>query len=109
MTIRLCPIATVNAPLERVWGLLSNPEGYATWWDARTRSITPPGLALPGQRIEAESRALGRRWEVAITVEAVDEPGHTLRLTTRLPLRIMVYNFITCTALDPSTCRISFG
>jgi len=109
MTTSLCPIATVNAPLERLWGLLSDPAGYALWWDARTRSIIPPGPARPGQRVQADSRALGRRWDVTVTVEAVDEARHNLRLTTRLPLGITVYNSITCTPLGPTACRISFG
>jgi uncharacterized protein YndB with AHSA1/START domain len=109
MTTSLCPIATVNAALERTWNLLVNPESYALWWDARTRAIIPPGPARPGQRIQAESGAFGRRWDVTITVEAVDEARHNLRLTTRLPLGITVYNSITCTLLDPASCRISFG
>ena len=45
MAINVCPIAVVNAPLERTWRLLSEPEQYATWWDARTLSIEPPGAA----------------------------------------------------------------
>ena len=109
MTASLCPIASVNAPLERAWGLLVRPEGYAAWWDARTRSITPPGPVRPGQCIQAESRALGRRWDLTITVEAVDETAHNLRLITRLPLGIAVYNSITCSEQGPTTCRISFG
>ncbi len=109
MTTRLCPIATVHAPLEETWDLLVNPESYALWWDARTRSVIPSGRAHHAQRIEAESRALGSSWEIAITVDEVDEARHNLRLTTRLPLGITVYNSITCTALGPADCRVSFG
>jgi hypothetical protein len=59
--------------------------------------------------VEADTPALGRRWDIAVTVEAVDEAAHNIRLTTRLPLGITVYNSITCTALDQSSCRIGFG
>jgi uncharacterized protein YndB with AHSA1/START domain len=109
MTTSLCPIATVNAPVERAWSLLADPAGYAAWWDAHTRAVLPPGPARPGQRVEADSRALGRSWDVTVIVQAVDEARHNLKLTTRLPLGITVYNSITCTPLDPSTCRVSFG
>jgi len=109
MTTSVCPIATVRAPAERAWSFLADPSRYAMWWDAHNRSIIPAGPAQPGQRVEADTRALGKRWVVTITVEAVDEAQGAIRLTTRLPLGITVFNAITCTALDPATCRISFG
>jgi hypothetical protein len=59
--------------------------------------------------VEADSQAFGRRWDVTITVEAVDEAKGAIRLTTKLPLGITVFNSITCAPLDPATCRISFG
>ncbi len=109
MSTSLCPIATVDASVEHVWSLLSDPSAYALWWDARTREVVPPGPARPGQRVLADSRALGRRWDVTVTVEAVDAQRHQIRLTTRLPLGITVFNTITCTPLDPASCRLSFG
>jgi uncharacterized protein YndB with AHSA1/START domain len=51
MTISVCPIVTIHAPLERVWGFLSEPANYALWWDAQTRSIHPEGHAQAGQKI----------------------------------------------------------
>jgi hypothetical protein len=109
MTTSLCPIAIVNAPAERVWSLLADPSRYALWWDASTRSITPPGPAQRGQRVEVDSRAIGRRWNLTVTVEEVDAIRGAIRLTTKLPLGITVFNSIPCTALDPATCRITFG
>ena len=109
MAVKICPIATVNAPIEQVWGLLSEPGSYALWWDAQTRAILPPGPAHAGQAIRARSRALGRWWDVAITVNAVDAAKHMLDLTTRLPFGITVYNHLTCLALEGGTTRLSFG
>ena len=109
MSFNTCPIATVNAPAERVWGLLSDPASYAQWWDAQTRSIAPEGPARPGQRIEAQAAGLGRRWDVHITVEAVDASAHRLALTTRLPLGITVRNHISVVALGAAACRVTFG
>ena len=45
MAVNVCPIATVNAPVETVWRLLPNPSAYALWWEAETRSIVPAGPA----------------------------------------------------------------
>src|SRR6185295_12977265 len=104
-----CPIATVDAPIERVWELLANPGNYALWWDAETRSIEPPGPAQSGQRISARTRALGKDWPVHVLVERVDPDKRQLELTTQLPFGITVHNHIGCTALDASRCRLSFG
>jgi len=80
-----CPIATVHAPAERVWDLLSQPENYDQWWDARIRLTTPECSAPPGQRIEARTTALGRKWSFEITVDRVDHAQLVINFTTRFP------------------------
>jgi uncharacterized protein YndB with AHSA1/START domain len=110
MSLNACPIATVDAPVERVWSLLADPHQYSLWWDAQTLSIEPDGPAQPGQVIHAQSRALGRWWDVITSrVERVDPGSHQINLTTSLPLGITVHNTITCVALNPNSCRLSFG
>lgn len=109
MSVSVCPIETVNASVERVWRLLSEPASYALWWDAETHSIVPEGPARKGQRIYAQSKALGKRWDVHIDVEGVDEDGRQIDLTTRLPLGITVRNHISCFPLDSATSRVTFG
>jgi ligand-binding SRPBCC domain-containing protein len=109
MSISACPITSIDAPLERVWAFLSEPENYALWWDAETRTITPGGHAAPGQVIDARTSGLGFRWKVRLTVNGIDEARHTLDLTTSLPLGITVYNHITCAPLDTGGVRVAFG
>ncbi len=109
MSFNTCPIATVEAPIEQAWQLLANPEQYARWWDAQTRSITPEGAAQPGQRIVAQTPAFGRWWAVDIGVQAVAPEKHQLDLQTRLPWGITVYNHIVCTPLDVRRTQVSFG
>ena len=109
MAFSTCPIAAVGAPAERVWDLLSQPTNYAQWWNAQTRAITPAGSAQPGQRIEAQTTALGRQWNVNITIERIDRARREIDLTTRLPFGITVHNHIRCVPLDAATCRVSFG
>jgi ligand-binding SRPBCC domain-containing protein len=105
----ICPIASVNAPVEQVWALLSEPGNYVLWWDAQTRSIEPKGAAQPGQKIQAQSRAIGKGWDVTITVEKVDSSKRQIDLTTSLPLGITVHNHIVCAPLDGVTCLVTFG
>ena len=109
MSLRVCPIAPVLAPVERVWSFLSSPANFALWWDGETRSIEPEGDAQPGQRIHARSTAFGIPWNVDLLVERVDHARHTLDVMTSLPLGIIIFNHIACTRLDPSSSQISFG
>ena len=109
MSLRVCPIAPVYAPTERVWSFLSTPANIALWWDGKTRSIEPQGEAQVGQRIRAQTVALGIPWNVDVLVERVDHAGHTLDVMTTLPLGIIIFNHIALTRLDPSSCQLSFG
>jgi hypothetical protein len=109
MSLSTCPIATIDAPAERVWQLLANPVRYADWWDAQTRSIIPEGPAHPGQQIFAQTIALGRQWDIHISVQAVTPEKRQLDLLTRLPLGITVFNHISCAPLDEHHTRVSFG
>jgi hypothetical protein len=109
MSLNTCPIATVDAPAERVWRLLADPVRYADWWDAETRSIVPEGPAHAGQQITAQTVALGKRWDVQISVQAVEPEKRQLDLLTRLPFGITVYNHIACATLDAQHTRVSFG
>jgi len=109
MSFSTCPITTIEAPIDQVWRLLADPALYAQWWDAQNRSISPAGPAHPGQQVFARTVALGRWWDVQITVEAVTPERHELHLLTRLPLGITVRNHITCTPLDGERTRVGFG
>jgi len=109
MSISVCPLATIRAPVERVWSFLSEPANYSLWWDAQTCSIVPEGPATPGQKIFAKTAALGKYWNVTVTVVDVDNEKRQIHLTTVLPWGITVNNHITCLPLDPTHCRISFG
>src|SRR5258707_15157775 len=109
MSLSVCPIAIVEAPVEEVWAFLAEPANYALWWEAQTRSITPEGHARAGQKIFAQLSGLGMHWDMQVIVQGVDESGHLLHLKTMLPFGITVYNHITCTALPNSTTQVSFG
>ncbi len=109
MTISTCPIAVVNASVERVWTFLSEPANYALWWDAHTRAIVPEGRAHAGQKIYAQTFALGKQWDVKVIVQGLDESKHQIHLTTYLPFGITGYHHITCTTITNTTTQVSFG
>ena len=109
MTVSVCPITTINAPVERVWAFLSEPANYALWWDAQTRSITPESHAQAGQKIYAQTKSFGKWWDVNIAVEMVDDAKHQLQLKTMLPFGITVHNHIICAPLDSANSRVTFG
>ena len=105
MRISTCPIAVINAPIERVWELLGEPANYDSWWEARTRSIVPEGRAHAGQRVHATAGG----FSIVLTVEGVDESTHQIDLTSKFPFGITGFNHLTCTALANSTTQVSFG
>ncbi len=109
MSIRVCPIATINAPVNKVWSFLSEPANYALWWNAQTLSIIPEGHAQAGQKIHAQTVELGMKWNVNLIIEMINEARHQIDLITRLPFGITVYNHITCIPIDNKSCRVSFG
>ena len=109
MSLSTCPIATIDAPIERVWRLLFEPVRYDEWWDAQTVSIIPEGPAQPGQQIFAQTVALGTRWDVHVTVQAVMPEKQQITLRTRLPLGITVHNHASCVSIDDQHTRVSFG
>jgi hypothetical protein len=109
MPVSVCPAAVVAAPVEVVWSLLMRPEAYGEWWDAHIEQVAPPGPAAPGQVITAWSKALGKKWDVSLTFELVDQSKHQLRFRSSFPLGIGIQNQISCAPVGASSCRVQFG
>ena len=105
MSVSVCPVDVVDAPMETVWAFLSQPANYDLWWDAQTRAIVPEGPAHPGQKIYARASGL----KITVTVRGSDDSGHRLHLTTKFPFGITVENHIACTPLENGSCQVSFG
>src|SRR5205809_1078891 len=75
LIVNVCPVATSSAPPERIWSVVTMPERFEEWVDARFVSAEPPGPAQPGQVIRMSAPELGRQWPVRIEVGDMD-PGH---------------------------------
>lgn len=109
MAVSVCPIATVAAPAEVVWAVLTAPEEYGAWWRARTERVEPPGAAVPGQRVRASVRWLGMRLPVTVDVLARDDTVRALDLRTALPFGLVVRNHLVVAPLDAHSSRLTFG
>lgn len=110
MTQSVCPAATIAAPLDTVWALITNAAVYDSWWDATADRIVPEGPAVPGQVVYAHASLLGIiHPTVTVTVERVDAEKHRIDLTTRLPLGITAHNHLACAAVAQDTTWLQFG
>jgi hypothetical protein len=109
MAVSVCPIGTVAASADTVWSFLAEPERLDLWWDAHVERVDPPGPMAAGQRIDASTRALGRRFRVWFSVDAVDATSRRLQLTAHLPLSIVDHATLSVTPIDATASRLSFG
>ena len=76
MSMSVCPVATIAAPVERVWAMLVEPARYGFWADGTVDWIEPPGPAEPGQIVKVSAPALGKRWQVTLAIDRVDVARH---------------------------------
>jgi hypothetical protein len=109
MALNVCPGDTVHAPIERVWELLMQPAEYGRFWDLMVERVEPEGPAAVGQRLVGWSRALCRRWRVALDIQEVDAERHHILFRTALPFGVVGSNRIACTPIDGRSCMVRYG
>lgn len=105
----VCPAAVVDAPADRVWELVSRPDGLALWVDANLQSATPTGPARPRQRMTFTARAMGRGFPIIMTVSEADPERYRLGLAIDLPFGVRNDEVITITTTSPRSCVVRFG
>jgi uncharacterized protein YndB with AHSA1/START domain len=109
MILNVCPSGVASAPPQRVWEVLTTPQRFGEWMDAKVLTIHPPGAAQAGQRIELVAPSFGRRWPVSIDVEAVDPQHRWLELTARTPFGVVNHERVTLTEVDSGHTLIRFN
>jgi hypothetical protein len=105
--ITVCPTTVAEAPADVVWRLLE-PAHLDEWWDAKTRSITPPGNMAVGQRVEARTGPLSV-FKIAAAITEVDPAAHRVRIVVTMPFGVTNDETVTLTPLAPDRCRITFS
>jgi uncharacterized protein YndB with AHSA1/START domain len=104
----VCPAATIAAPADVVWRLLTEPKTYDTWADARVERVNPPGVAQPGQVVQMSSGALGLRFKVRFDVERVDGASHDLEFRAQFPFGIRMHEHISVRPVGGGS-RVQYG
>ena len=106
MSISVCPAAVVQAPPEKVWGLLGEPARLQGWAAARLLRADPPGPVSAGQTILMRARSVGWRrrllrpldFDISFRILRVDPDRRWLEVDVEFPLGIVNHERIT---LDP--------
>jgi hypothetical protein len=107
--VSVCPMAVVEAPVERVWDLVTSPEEFGSWADAMLVRAEPPGRARAGQRLRLVTSALGHAFRVEMSVLEVDAGQRRLRLLIRLPLGLVNDETITMSPAGEYWTIVRFG
>jgi hypothetical protein len=103
-----CPTALVNAPIGRVWRLLTEPAGWGAFFDMRLIRIDPPGTAATGQLIQGESGPRLLHLRVTIEFTEINLAERKLGMHVRLPLGITVRENLSCSAVSETQCRVNY-
>jgi hypothetical protein len=101
-------MTVVEAPVEHVWDLLTNPEEFNTWTDAKLVGAEPPGRARAGQRLRFVT-ALGRAFRVDMAVLEVDAERRRLHLLIHLPFGLVNDETITIAPAGEDRAIVRFG
>ena len=109
MEYRACPTAVIEAPIDRVWTLLTNPAGWGDFFDLRITKVDPAGMAIVGQRVEAESGPRLLHIKLNIEFKEIDASNFGINMIVNLPLGIKVREELRCIPLGLDRCRVTYG
>ena len=102
-----CPTAVVNAPVDVVWRLLTEPAGWSNFYDVQITKVVPPGPAVVGQKIYGTSGPWPLRFRVQFEFFKIDPANHVLGFTVQLPFGISVREDMDCVPLNSTQCRVN--
>ena len=102
-----CPTAVVNAPVDVVWRLLTEPAGWGNFYDVEITKVVPPGPAVVGQKIYGTSGPWPLRFRVQFEFFKIDPANHVLGFTVQLPFGISVREDMDCVPLNSTQCRVN--
>src|SRR5215469_5271563 len=102
-----CPTAVVNAPVDVVWRLLTEPAGWGDFYDVRITDVVPPGPAVVGQKIYGQTGCY-LRFRLQFEFLKIEPTCHVLVFAVQLPFGISVREDMDCVPLNLTQCRVSY-
>jgi hypothetical protein len=108
MTYSSCPTAVVNAPVEIVWRLMTEPARWGEFFDVRITEVDPPGPAIVGQKFYGESGPPVLRLRLTFEYIKIDPVRHALELNVQLPFGVFVREELDCIPLSITQCRFNY-
>ena len=108
-TLSVCPSAVIDAPVDRVWDLMTRPEGFDLWTDATLVSAEPDGHAAAGQELHLVTKALGWSFAVRISVREVDPERHRVGFLVALPFGVVNDQVMTLAEAGEGRTLVRFG
>jgi hypothetical protein len=109
MGLNVCPAAIVAAPVEKIWALLTDSQCLGAWADVEIDHVDPPGPVIPGQMIYLISKEFGYKWHLTFKIAMIDHEKHQLHMHVTLPLGMHLEEYLSCTPIDATSCRVQYG
>ncbi len=109
MSLYVCPAAVIAAPCATVWDVLKELPSDAGWLGVSVQCAEPPGPLQHGQTIVLSGSGLGRRWDITLAIDAVDEENGFLDMRVLLPLGMVNHEHMTLAPVLGGECRVTFG
>ncbi len=109
MIVNVCPAALSSSPPEKIWSVLTHPERFGEWQDARFVSVEPEGPVRAGQVINLAALSLGREWPVRIDVRDLDPQHRWIDLLVHLPFGIDNHEHVTLTETREGGTLVRFN
>lgn len=104
----VCPTALVEASVDVVWSLLTQPVAWGSFYDMRVTAVVPAGPAAVGQVVQGESGPRFLHLKIAMRLDEVDSAGHRLRLHVTFPFGLTVREDMNCIAVGERQCRVNY-
>ncbi|HEY4941631.1 MAG TPA: SRPBCC family protein [Rhizomicrobium sp.] len=104
----VCPTALVDAPVDVVWSLLTQPAGWGSFYDLRVTQVTPPGPAAAGQIVRCEAGPRFLHLKIEMRLDEIDTAGHRLRMQVTFPFGLTVREDMNCIAVGERQCRVNY-
>jgi Polyketide cyclase / dehydrase and lipid transport len=103
-----CPTALVNASVDIVWMLLTEPAEWGEFFAIRITHVEPPGSAVVGQKIYGKSGPRFLSFLVTLQYTAIDAVQRSVGMNVQLPFGISVREDLSCIAISDTQCRVNY-